>query len=137
MIENLSNNKNSDNNNIITIDDNQELQKDQLILEEKEKEIVYFNNQLLDNVNNEEIKFGEKLIVININSKDNKIYFPITCKTSTKFAEIERIFYKKFPDYCNNDEEVVFKRNGLKMKGFKTMAENGFPGFELIVEKIN
>ena len=90
---------------------------------------------MLSNIKYGDIKLGEKLIVINITSKDNKIYFPITCKTSTLFNEIEGIFYKKYPDYCKNCDEIEFKRNGLKVKGFKTMFENGFPGYELKVEK--
>ena len=98
-------------------------------------EIKNLKNQLLYNIKYDDIKPGEKLIVINITSKDKKINFPITCKTSTLFAEIKRTFYEKYPAYCKNDKKILFKQNGLKVKGFQTMLENGFPGYELKIEK--
>ena len=49
---------------------------------------------------------------------------------------MENIFYEKFPDYSINDgEDNVFLRHGLKVNRFKTMAENGFPGYEVKVKK--
>ena len=104
-------------------------------LQEKNK-IEQLNNQLIGIIKYDNLKYEDKLIAINFTSSDSKINFPILCKTSTKFSEIEETLYKKYPDYGENDgDDILFLGNGSKIKRYKTMAENGFPGYGITIKK--
>ena len=132
-LESIENNKNNNNN---TNNYNNELKELYLKLEEKEKKIEHLNNQLIGSIKYDDLKFGDKLIAINFTSSDSKINFPVICKVNTVFAEVERILYKKYPDFGKNyGEDNLFLANGNKMRGFMTMAENGFPSYSITVMK--
>ena len=106
----------------------------------QEKEIENLKNQSIGCIKNYDIKLGEKFIIVNITTRDKKINFPFICKTDTIFAEVENAFYNRYPNYSENNENVVFRHHGLKLKKLKTMVENsfrGFPGFEITVERKN
>ena len=124
-------------NNINIINNNSdELKELYKKLEEKDKIIEFLKNQLIGCIKYDDLKFGDKLIAINFKSADLKINFPIICKADTVFAEVERILYQKYPNLGKKDgDDVLFIGNGFKIKGFKTMAENGFPGYEIFVTK--
>ena len=105
-------------------------------LEEKEKKIELLNNQLIGSIKYDDIKSDDKIIAINFTSGDSKINFPIICKSSTIFAEVERTLYKKYPDFGENDgDDILFLGNGSKIKRIKTMAENGFSGYAITMRK--
>ena len=105
-------------------------------LEEKEKKIELLNNQLIGSIKYDDIKPDDKIIAINFTSGDSKINFPIICKSSTIFAEVERTLYKKYPDFGENDgDDILFLGNGSKIKRIKTMAENGFSGYAITMRK--
>ena len=121
--------------NVINSNSN-ELQVLYAKLEEKDKKIELLNNQLIGSIKYDDIKFDDKLIALNFTSADSKINFPIICKSSSLFAEAERILYKKYPDFGENDgEDILFLGNGSKIKRTKTMAENGFNGYAITVMK--
>ena len=131
--ESVSNNKNNNNN---INDDNQEFHNQSKLIEQ-EKEIGNLKVQIAGNIKLNDIKPDEKHLVINITSKDENISFAVICKTSTMFSEIERCFYEKYPDYCKNEEDICIFRSHVLVRGFRTMAENGFPGYEIKVERKN
>ena len=132
-LESLGNKKNK----INTINNNiNELQDLYVKLDDQGKKIENLNSQLLGNIIFDDLKYVDNLIVVNITSSDSKINFPIVCKSSTIFSEIERIIYKKYPDYGKNyGEDNLFLANGTKMRGYMTMAENGFSGYKITVMK--
>ena len=52
------------------------------------------------------------------------------------FSDVERIIYKKYPDYGENDgDDILFLGNGLKMKRYKTMEKMVFLGMEWLLWK--
>ena len=120
---------------------NKELQKLYWELEEKGKEIENLNNQLIGSIKYDDLKKEDKLIAVNFISGDQKINFPIICKASSLFAEVELTFYKKYPEFglnCGNDNLFISKGNTIER--IRTMAQNGFPGYTINVmknEKIN
>ena len=124
-------------NNINIINNNcNELQELYKKLEEKDKKIEFLNNELIGSIKFDDLKFDDKLIIVNFTSRDSKINFPIICKTDTVFEEIEKIFYKKYPDFGKNDGAGnLFLGKGSKIKKSKTMAENGFQGYGITVMK--
>ena len=134
----LQNKRNNNNDNIINNNNSNDLQKLFAKLEEKEKEIDRLNDQLIGSIKYDDVKIGDKLIAVNLVSGDQKINFPIVCKPSTKFSDVEWILYKKYPEYAENDgEDNLFLANGIKMKRFKTMGENGFNGYCITLMKNN
>ena len=135
-LETLVNNRN--NNNYNFINDNKELQQLYAKLVEKEKEIEQLNNKLIGSIKYDDLKNGEKLIAVNFISGDQRINFPIVCKASSLFAEVENILYLKYPEYeIDAEEDNLFLANGKKMKRIKTMADNGFPGYSITLMKSN
>ena len=117
---------------------NNELEELCTKLKEKEKEIENLNSQLIGSIKYDDIKLEEKLIAVNFISSDSKTNFPILCKSTSIFSEIERILYKKYPAFAEKEgEDNSFLANGVKMKGFKTMAENGFTGYDIMTSKNN
>ena len=82
---------------------------------------------------NQEINF---LLIILL--QKIKPFFPYYLQNLDIIAEVEISFYEKYLIYFkNNEDENVFLRHGFKMRGLKTMAENGFPGYEITVERKN
>ena len=54
------------------------------------------------------------------------------------FAEVEKILYKKYPEYgVKFGEDNLFLCNGGIMRRIMTMAENGFPGYSVCLTKNN
>ena len=103
---------------------------------EKEKEIENLKYQLLGTIKYDAINIDEKLIAINFTSGDQIINFPIICKTNCQFIDLEKKLYQKYPEYAGNDgKDNLFLGNGTQINRFKTMAENGFPGYAITVMK--
>ena len=135
-LEILENNRNNNNYNFINV--NKELQQLYVKLDEKEKEIEHLNNQLLGSIKYDDIKNGEKLIAVNFISGDQRIEYPIICKTSSLFAEVESTLYKKYPEYgVDFGDDNLFLANGEKVRRIRTMADNGFPAYTITLMKNN
>ena len=137
-LANLKSLENRSNNNYLIQKNNNDIAELNAKLKQKEKEIEHLNNQLIGSIKYKDLKLGDKIIAVNFTSSDSKINFPIICKNNSPFSEIERILYKKYPDFAENDgEDNFFLANGIKMRRFKTMEENGFPGYGVVVMKRN
>ena len=64
----------------------------------------------------------EKLICIILKSKDQKVLYPIICKSSDKFTKIEEILCDKFPEY--SESENIFTVNEQKINRVKNLEFN-------------
>ena len=79
---------------------------------------------------------NEKMIVVNFQSVDQKINYPIICKSSSYFIDVMKDFLNKCPEYAENDgDDLIFMGNGNKMIKMKSMKENGFNGYNILIYK--
>ena len=76
------------------------------------------------------------MMAIIFKSEDDNVIFPIACKNTTPFVEVEKKFYKKYPEFRNHDN--VFKLKNKKIKRFMTMEENNIiDGNSILIEEQN
>ena len=120
-LQNLLNEAIQNNLNGAQEDSKISFEKDKKI-EELKNELSRFPFRLSDN---------EKIIFININSYDESIRASILCKNKDKFEEIEKNFYKLFPEYSNLN--CVFTINGKKIDKYKNLDENNIYNDALII----
>ena len=69
----------------------------------------------------------EKLICVILKSKDQKVFYPIICKSSDKFTKIEEILCDKFPEYSESENIFlvnVFLVNEQKINRVKNLEFN-------------
>ena len=107
-------------------------------LNEKIKEVEHLKNQLIGCIKYDNLDIDEKLIAVNFISGDQRINFPIICKSSTKFIDVEQKLYQKYPEYAKNDgKDNLFLSNGKQLEKFKTMEQKGLQAYNIIVIKNN
>ena len=128
-----------DNLNLIKNEEIKKLnEKFKLLNEEKMKIIENLNSKLNSNVveskNYNGLPHGEKLIALNFISVDKHINHNVICKNKTKFFELEKELYGKYPEYSN---ENFFIFNGLKINKWKTLEENGINGYTITLKTID
>ena len=83
-----------------------------------------------------ELSPGEKLICIIIVSVDQKLNYPIICKSKDLFSKIEELLYEKYPEY--SESENMFFVKGNKVNRFKDLEFNNIEyGDIIILKKIN
>ena len=135
--------------NLKMILNNLNLIKDEGIkkLDEKYKKLSDEKMKILDDLmsktninnvrplNNNELSNGEKLIAINFVSVDQSINHTIFCKNNTKFYEIEKELYEKFPVYAGDNNCLMF--NNLKLDRWKTLEENNINSYTIVLNKID
>ena len=78
-----------------------------------------------------DIKEGEKLMCLIIFSPDSRIHFPIICKNTHRFNELENLIYEKWPEYKESDN--YFLCNGAIINRFKTLTENRIEDGQIIM----
>ena len=93
------------------------------------------NSAFESKINNDSLSYGEKFIAINFQSTDKCINHTTICKNKTKFQEIEKELYLKYPEFGKNYNYIKF--NDLKINTSKTLEENGIHGYTVILDKIN
>ena len=79
------------------------------------------------------IKPGEKVISINFVSMDKQEIsnFSLVCKIQIySFISQEERLYESYPQYKN--EDTYFEANGIRIKRFKTLDENGIKNNDVI-----
>ena len=74
---------------------------------------------------------NEKLITIIITSTDQTIHFPIACKNTSTFQDIEKELYKNFPDYSNGENAFLCK--GRLINKFQTLEENNVKNGDILI----
>jgi len=108
-----------------------ELQK---LINAKDKELNNLklklqNNDLLTSIND-----GEEIIAVNFTSSDQDINCPMACKNTNILARLEEKLYNDYPKY--KDYHTYLTVNGIVVKRFKTLEENGIKnGNSIIVNK--
>ncbi len=80
-----------------------------------------------------QIKSEEKMMSIIFISIDQNIHYSIICKNTDIFANIEKIFYDKYPEYKNIRNE--FFVNGNKVDRFKNIDDNKIKNSDIITFK--
>ena len=82
-----------------------------------------------------DINEGEKLMCLIIQSTDSSVHFPIICKNTLKFYEVENLLYEKFPQYKETNN--FFMCNAKIINRSNTLTENGIGYGDLILMNIN
>lgn len=91
--------------------------ENEIIIQKLEEKIKSLEERLLfDSPKN------EKLMNITIKSGDQKIKYSLICKNTDKINDIEKMLYKKFPDFPKT--ENYFLCNGASIEKFKSLEEN-------------
>ena len=91
--------------------------ENEIIIQKLEEKIKSLEERLLfDSPKN------EKLINITIETGDQKIKYSLICKNTDKINDIEKMLYKKFPDFPKT--ENYFLCNGASIEKFKSLEEN-------------
>ena len=85
--------------------------------------------------NSFELSEGEKLISITFISFDELIQYSIICKNTHKFREIENMFYDKYIEYKNKNNNFLIK--GKSINKNKTLEENNIKNGDVILFKVN
>ena len=80
-----------------------------------------------------QIKSEEKMMSIIFISIDQNIIYSIICKNTDIFANIEKIFYDKYPEYKNTQSEFFI--NGNKIDRFKNINDNKIKNSDIITFK--
>ena len=91
--------------------------ENEIIIQKLEEKIKSLEERLLfDSPKN------EKLMNITIKSGYQKIKYSLICKNTDKINDIEKMLYKKFPDFPKT--ENYFLCNGASIEKFKSLEEN-------------
>ena len=80
------------------------------------------------------IKQGEKIIIVNFESINKDIQFPLTCKNTDIIARVEERFYNEYPKY--KEQNTYLTVNGNVIKRFQSMDENGIKNGNSIIVNI-
>ena len=75
-------------------------------------------------------KGSNKIIAVQFISEDNKINFPIPCRDSDIFVEVENEIYRKYPELKNKN--VYYIANGKIINRAASMAQNGIKSGDTI-----
>jgi len=78
-----------------------------------------------------ELSKGEKLISVIFSSLDENILYPIICKNTEKFSELEEKLYYDYPEYSKFDN--YFMINGNRVNKMKTLDENKIKNKDVII----
>ena len=122
----LSKIKNSEKNLQINQNDDKDLYKKYIILNEKCEEL---NKQL--NRYPIKLKENEKLISVIFTSVDQNIHYSIVCKNTNTINNLEAELYSKFPEY--SETENYFLCKGARISKFKTFDHYHIDNGDIII----
>lgn len=74
-------------------------------------------------------------MAVNFKDKDDKFIYPVICKKTDKFKDIEDKVYDKYPQYKN--DKNVFSINGKKINKEKSIEENDIDNGHIILLEFN
>ena len=122
----LSKIKNSEKNLQINQNDDKDLYKKYIILNEK---CEILNKQL--NRYPIKLKENEKLISVIFTSVDQNIHYSIVCKNTNTINNLEAELYSKFPEY--SETENYFLCKGARISKFKTFDHYHIDNGDIII----
>ena len=70
-------------------------------------------------------------LIINFISKEENIIYSVLCQKTDIFSKIEELFYQKYPNYKNIDNN--FTLNGNKIIKDKSLEDNNIKDNDIIV----
>ena len=111
--------------------------KDKIIIELHEE--LNIKNKKIEELNEIKLRFpfellkNEKLMSIIIISVDQIIHYPIICKNTDPFINVEKVLYNVFPEF--KETENFFMINGYKINKYKTLEENKIKNGDVITLK--
>ena len=113
---------------------NNKIKSLELNLKEKDDELEKLKQNLL-NLNNKKSKnIKENLIAIAFTTVEKKFIFPVSCKNTEKFIDVEARLYDEYPQYLDKlDKSNDFTVDGHKIKKFETLSENGIKNSNVII----
>ena len=91
-----------------------------IALEEKLKALIERNNSINKSI--KDIEIDEKPFAINFISLDQKIHYPISCKSSDLISRLEEELYNEYKEF--REYNTFLTVNGNIVKRFKTIGEN-------------
>jgi len=74
---------------------------------------------------------GEKLMSIIISSRDEKMLYSLPCKNNNTINDIEKKFYKEFPEYFDNKNIFLYK--GKLVDKFETLQKNNIKNGDILI----
>jgi seryl-tRNA synthetase len=106
---------------------NNEIKSLEFNLKAKDDELEKLKNDLL-NLKNKKYKnidknIDQNFISIAFTTVEKKFIFPISCKNTERFIDVEAKLYDEYPQY--QDGSNYFTVNGHKIQKYKTLLENG------------
>ena len=86
-----------------------------------------------------EINEGEKLMILNFTTSDNKFCIPIVCKNTEELAVVEQRFYREDEEIRKTfmDESNFYLSSGNLLNKNKTIDENNIKDKEKIIMYLN
>ena len=121
-------------------ENNGKKQNDNLKGVEKNTNLDYLENLLKEEVRNLKSRFPfessqkEKLMVVNIESSDENIFYSTIWKNTDNFSRIENMLYTKYPEYCKKNN--IFICNGIIIDKQKSLEQNKIIDNDLITIRI-
>ena len=97
-----------------------------LKLREKENEL----NNLIKNKDIKNIQHQETISII-ISTLGEKVICPLICKNTDKFSNIEKKFYKEYPEYSS--KKNIFTIRGKMINSDKSLDENNIKNNDIIL----
>ena len=77
---------------------------------------------------------GENLVALNFISVNQCINHFFICNNKSKFFEIEKQLYDKFPEYQEGQNFFMF--DGNRINRWKTLEDNGIRGYTIMLQRI-
>ena len=127
-------------NKFINLQNENNYLKQRLTIENKTNQIIKLNQMNIKEINNlkqliiqkdkeiDKLKssknkvYMDDIMVINFFTKDQNLKCGISCLAEDTFAEVEEKLYKKFDEFRNTNNILLFK--GTKILRFKKVREN-------------
>ena len=110
---------------------NNKIKSLELNLKVKDDELEKLKQNLLNLNNKKSQNIKENLIAIAFTTVEKKFIFPVSCKNTENFIDVEAKLYDDYPQY--QDESNYFTVDGHKIKKFKTLSENGIKYSNVII----
>lgn len=73
----------------------------------------------------------EKLILITISSRDEKLHYSLICKNNNTINDVEKEFYKAFPEYAKTKNIFIYK--GKIITKFETLQKNHIKNGDILI----
>ena len=125
IIINLNHIQENNQDNIKIINDLKEL------IQVKNKEINDLEMKLIDKGKNNRLVNYDDIFFIHFISKDEKINCGIKCLKTDTFAEVEKKFYEKYPEYRETNNQFLLR--GKSILRDKKICENFIKDCDMIL----